>query len=320
MEINPSLWAHLSTFVEVTRSMSFTHAAESLCITQGAVSQRIKSLEAKLGFRLFVRMTRQLTLTQEGSRLLSVLSPALTHVSSEIQDIRNNALCGELYLGLAPTFAQNWLLPRMPDFQRQFPELNLRMRVKASRLNFQNEPVDLAVYYSNQTHADFYCHCLFDEWLIPVCSPQYADEMQLHNGPSALASARFIHCIESIDNLSPNHEWQQWLQHQGWQLDVQQRQIIFNHAEMALLAAIDSMGVAMARSSLLGSMLKDGRLIALYGACKSGYSYYLICPSGEEKRPRCSAFLNWLTAQVQASSAQIREPSEHIASTFLRKV
>ncbi|MBF4377119.1 LysR substrate-binding domain-containing protein, partial [Vibrio anguillarum] len=93
---------------------------------------------------------------------------------AEIEDIRFNELRGELYLGAAPTFAHAWLVPRLAEFQTMYPHLDVKIRVKASKLDFQNQPVDLAIYYGDNTHADFYHYRLFDEYLTPVCTPEYA--------------------------------------------------------------------------------------------------------------------------------------------------
>ena len=139
MDRKQQMLSNMYTFAIAGKFLSFTKAAEELFITQGAVSQRIKSLEEQLGFSLFVRMTRRLELTKEGERLLHALNQSFDVIFSELEDIKFNELRGELYIGAAPTFAQSWLLPRLPDFQRLYPHLNIKLRVKASRLDFQHE-------------------------------------------------------------------------------------------------------------------------------------------------------------------------------------
>jgi LysR family transcriptional regulator, D-serine deaminase activator len=298
MKPTPQQLSHMQTFVVVARLMSFTLASEELCLTQGAISHRIGCLEAALGFKLFVRLTRKLELTEEGERLLATLTHAFRLLDAELDSIRNNELDGELYVGVAPTFALSWLIPRLPDFQRQYPNLNLRLRVKASKLDFEHEPVDMAIYYSNGQHPGFYQARLYEEWLTPVLSPAYAEHLGLSTDAGRLAQANFIHCIEAIDTISPTHEWERWLAAQPLEFDLLSRHTIINHAEMALGAARYAMGVAMGRVSLARPHLERGELIAPLPALPSGLGYDLICPAGLEQRPRYKAFADWLLEQA----------------------
>ena len=149
MLVQQNRLALLHTFEVTASHLSFTRAAEDLHLTQGAVSHRIRHLEELLGFRLFIRMTRKLALTQEGERLLATLSRSLRQISDEIEDIREQDLRGLLHIGIAPTLAQLWLMPRLADFQRSWPSLNLKLKVRAGVVDFHEEQVDLAIYYGN---------------------------------------------------------------------------------------------------------------------------------------------------------------------------
>jgi len=317
------LLANMHTFSVAARLLSFTKAADELCITQGAVSHRIKVLEKQLGFSLFVRMTRRLELTAEGERLLQALTSSFDVIFSEIEDIKFNELRGELYIGAAPTFAQSWLLPKLPSFQSQYPNLNLKLRVKASRLDFQHEPVDLAIYYSDGNHPELYSQRLFDEYLTPVCSPTYYQQ-HFKGQAFEFAQATFIHCSESLESSEPNSEWQRWLKGQalvnggaeqsskgqalegeGWEdLDVLTRVYVFNHSDMAMSAAKNGMGIAMARVSLVEKALQEGELVAPFARVFSGRGYDLVCPKGQQNRPRYRAFVRWLEAQLENKQAQ----------------
>ena len=142
-----SILALLQTFEVTARHLSFTLAAHEMNLTQGAVSHRIRRLEMHIGFRLFIRMTRKLALTEEGKRLLATLSHSLRAINDEIEDIRDQDLRGTLHIGIAPTLAHLWLMPRLPRFQAQWPGLNLQFRVRAGVMDFNEERVDLAIYY-----------------------------------------------------------------------------------------------------------------------------------------------------------------------------
>ena len=304
MDRKQQLLANMHTFSVAAKFLSFTKAAEELCITQGAVSQRIKSLEQQLGFKLFFRMTRKLTLTTEGERLLLAINQSFDVIFSEIEDIKFNELRGELYIGVAPTFGQCWLLPRLPAFQQLYPNLNLKLRVKASRLDFLHEPVDVAIYYSEGHHQGFYSCRLFDEMLTPVCSPRYFTEYL--SGHSSLRDkferVTFIHCTESLEASEPNQEWKLWLQHQQDEtltsLNTMKRTNIFNHSDMAMTAAKNGMGLAMGRESLIQESLASGELIAPFERVSSGRGYDLICLNDQQHRARNAAFIDWLLGCV----------------------
>ncbi|MEF1310891.1 LysR substrate-binding domain-containing protein [Vibrio mytili] len=299
MDNKQSLIANLYTFSVVAKSLSFTQASEELFLTQGAVSQRIKKLEAELGFSLFVRLTRRLELTEEGRRILMTLTNSFDNVFSEIEDIRFNELTGELYMGIAPTFAHLWLMPRLADFQKRYPTLNVKIRVKASKLNFQTEPVDLAIYYGDDVHPDFYHQRLFDEVLLPVCSKEYAEQLGFYKSDQQLKDACFIHCTESLEFLSPQAEWQQWLQQTNRDVDILGHHYVFNHGALAISAAINSMGMLMGRYHLVKPHLESGELVAPFESINSGLGYDLICPKGQEQRPRFQAFLSWMNQQIE---------------------
>ncbi|CAM2789397.1 LysR substrate-binding domain-containing protein [Vibrio mytili] len=299
MDNKQSLIANLYTFSVVAKSLSFTQASEELFLTQGAVSQRIKKLEAELGFSLFVRLTRRLELTEEGRRILMTLTNSFDNVFSEIEDIRFNELTGELYMGIAPTFAHLWLMPRLADFQKRYPTLNVKVRVKASKLDFQTEPVDLAIYYGDDVHPDFYHQRLFDEVLLPVCSKEYAEQLGFYKSDQQLKDACFIHCTESLEFLSPQAEWQQWLQQTNRDMDILGHHYVFNHGALAISAAINSMGMLMGRYHLVKPHLESGELVAPFESINSGLGYDLICPKGQEQRPRFQAFLSWMNQQIE---------------------
>jgi len=300
MDNKQALLTNMHTFSVAARLLSFTKAAEELCLTQGAVSHRIKNLEKELGFSVFVRLTRRLQLTPEGARLLVTLNHSFAEIFSELDDIRFNELSGELYIGASPTFALAWLMPRLPSFQKLYPNLNVKIRIKASKLDFKHEPVDLAIYYGDETHPDLHSQRLFCERLVPVCTPEYAAQFALVKDINNLKEVTFIHCIESLETISATHEWNLWLKEKGATLGCEQRQYQFNHGEMAILAARQGMGVAIGRSVLVQSHIDSGELIAPFGAVNAGLGYDLICSKGQENRPKYQAFLNWILAQNQA--------------------
>ncbi|HHG7050571.1 TPA: LysR substrate-binding domain-containing protein [Klebsiella pneumoniae] len=266
----------MQTFEVTARHLSFTLAAHEMNLTQGAVSHRIRRLEMHIGFRLFIRMTRKLALTEEGKRLLATLSHSLRAINDEIEDIRDQDLRGTLHIGIAPTLAHLWLMPRLPRFQTQWPGLNLQFRVRAGVMDFNEERVDLAIYYGATRYRQQY--------------------RPLSGGdPAALV---WIHACESTDVQNQFAEWRQWCQHSGQALPFDGRYYAVNNHSLAIEMALNGLGVVMGRKTLIQPLLDAGRLVALSeNEAPSPFGYDLICPQENRSRPRFRAFSEWLAAE-----------------------
>ncbi|MCS2163111.1 LysR substrate-binding domain-containing protein [Scandinavium sp. H11S7] len=298
-----STLALLQSFEVAARHMSFTLAAKELNLTQGAMSHRIRLLENYLGFRLFIRMTRKLLLTEEGERLLATLSLSLRAIGDEIEDIRSQSLRGTLHIGVAPTFAQNWLMKRLPEFQTLWPGINLTIKVRAGVMEFHDERVDLAIYYGASRYADLHQERLFDEQLIPVCSPEYARRKGVTQ-MCDLQEGCYIHASESTDSQQSFSEWRIWCEYHGLDIPYRKQHYSFNHYQMAIQAAESGIGVLMGRKLLIQPLLDSGRLVALSElTIASGMGYDLIYPKENSDRIRFKAFIEFLRQQISATSS-----------------
>ncbi|ACQ92614.1 transcriptional regulator, LysR family [Tolumonas auensis DSM 9187] len=289
----------LSTFEVAARYLSFKLAADELCLTPSAISHRIQQLEKQLGFRLFLRMTRKLVLTEDGNRLLRTLTKSLRRIDDEIEDIRYNDLRGTLTLGIAPILGQLWLMPRLPDFQQRWPSLNVMLRVRAGTVNFDEEHIDLAIYYGATHYPDLYRELLFEEQLLPVCSPAYAAQLGLSENPDRLSEACFLHASESTDVQNLFSEWRIWCEASNISLPLEERYYGFNNYTLALQAALNGMGILMGRYILIKPMLESGQLVSPCGPMiPAGRNYELFYPEENAQRPRLKAFTDWMKEQI----------------------
>lgn len=288
-----NMLALLRTFEIAAVHLSFTRTAKTLNLTQGAVSQRIRHLETLLGFRLFIRLTRRLQLTDEGQRLLNVLSLSLKRINDEIEDIRVQGLRGQLSVGLPPTFAFLWLVPRLAEFRMRWPGLNINFRVRAGLVDFNLERVDVAIYYSNLRYPDLYCERLADETLVPVCSPE--SEKRIRTSSDWLADIPFIHASESVDSQDVFSEWREWCQRTNRPLPVEENFMSFNNCQMAIEAAVSGCGVAMGRKRLVKKYIEAGSLVMPFEQeIPAGHGYDLIMPRENLNRPGIVAFSQWV--------------------------
>ncbi|WP_019614690.1 LysR substrate-binding domain-containing protein [Psychromonas ossibalaenae] len=296
MNSKQNLLANMHTFSIAARCLSFTLAAEQLHLTQSAVSHRIKKLEQELGFKVFIRLTRRLALTPEGERLLTMFNHSFDLLFSELDDIRSRELSGELYIGTSPYFASAWLIPRLAEFQALYPNLNIKLQASEKRVDFQFEPIDLAIYYSKGDYPECFSQRLFSGIRLPVCSKQYAEKFKLEQGLQNLKEVNFIHSAS-------DSAWKYWLTKMeldklGIEINCMQRRSLFSHNDLSIEAARFSMGVAMGRLEFVRDQVDSGELVAPFAAVDSGKGYDLVCPQGLQNRAKFQAFSKWIFSQI----------------------
>lgn len=283
----------LHTFSVAARHLSFTKAAEELFLTQGGVSQRIKKLEMQLQFNLFIRKTRKLELTPEGQRVLSVLNSSFESIFSTLSDIQSGELTGSLHIATSPYFASAWLIPKLPSLRQQYPNLSIKLQTKQNQSDFQFEPYDVAIFYSQGRYPNHYSERLFSGKRTPVCSVDYAAEHGLHNGLSALSDVNFIH-------RGDTSAWQYWLDEMNVGIDCEKRCDFYSDNRLAMEAAELSLGVFLARYEFALPLIQAGRLVAPFPHIESGKGYDLVCPKGMETRAKFQAFSCWVHSELDS--------------------
>ena len=278
-------------FEAAARHLNFTQAAKELHVTHGAVSQRIKSLEAHLGTPLFRRSGRGLLLTDDGRQLLERVQAAISEIAEGVEAIRPPNRDRTLTISTPPCFAAYWLLPRLADFNEQHPNMQVDIRATLSLTDFPRDGVDMAVRFGPGTWAGLRAIKLYDEELVPVCSPTFRGG-QLPRVPADLLKVPLLH-----DDRQP---WSIWFEAVGLSYRDTGRGARYSEANLLLPAAIAGLGVALARASLVETDLASGRLVRLFSrSVPTRYSYYIVYPPGSENTGKIQAFQQWLLAQVR---------------------
>lgn len=311
--LNPSLLSWLRCFDAAARARSFTQAAATLCITQGAVSQQVKQLEQWLRCALFLRSPRALVLTPEGLRLHGVLRESFDALEAVLLQLRAPAPGAPLGLSCAPSFAMGWLTPRLGDFFRHHPGLELRVVSEfeaLDRARMAQRGLAAAVRYDPGGYADLDDQPFLDEWLLPVASPAWLAAHPQVRSAADLAPEQLLHDDQAWAGAGPHEEWQQWLavalagQVPGRLASGLHQGRHFNLCQLALAAAQAGQGVAMGRAALVADELADGRLVALFPATPAGPAlrgrarYRLVAPA--DAMPGVAEVLAWLAAQAEA--------------------
>lgn len=291
----------LYTFEVAARHESFALAAEELFLTPSAVSHQINVLEKELNIKLFLRLHRKVQLTPEGNRVFWALQSSLDHLNTEIKAIQNQALAGSLTIYARPSIAQCWLVPKLSDFIQRYPFIQLSILTGNENVNFQRTGVDLALYFDNQPSFQLNYQYLMDEYIIPVCSPEYAEKFTLMNTVENLKHCTLLHDCQAWSNGTGTDEWNSWAAHFNVDLDMSLG-ISFDRSDLALIAAKNNLGITMGRKRLVQKDIENGELVMpfqeMYLRCDQ---HYYIASLKDRQWPKIDAFIEWLTVQSKDS-------------------
>ncbi|MFZ3619092.1 LysR family transcriptional regulator [Leclercia barmai] len=262
----------VEAFIVTARHLNLTHAAKELCLTQGAVSRKIAALEGWFGFPLFERHARGLRLSSQGSALL----PDLRASYEQVLTVADQARAQQTVVRLkVPTCAMRWLVPRLLQVEREQPELQIALTTTNDHsVNFKTESYDAAIVFGTHLSAG---DLLFEEALTPVISP-------LRQG-SAVESLTFLHPTRD------KTDWSLWLEKQAVQSPVMHKNQHFDTMDLAITAAIQGLGVAIADETLVAEDIRAGRLVRPYASSiKTGASYRLVLRESRGKAAGLAAF------------------------------
>ena len=278
-------------FEAAARHLNFTHAAEEMHVTHGAVSQRIKRLEEDLGTPLFRRTGRSMLLTDEGRRLLERVRAAIGEITEGVEAIRSSNRDRILTVSMVPGFATYWLLPRLAEFIERHPDIEVNIRPTLSLTDFTRDEVDMAVRFGPGAWPGLISIKLYDEELVPVCSPAFR-RRRLPRAPGDLLKMPLLH-----DERQP---WSIWFKAVGLDYRDARQRPRYGDQTLLLAAAIAGLGVALARASFVAADLESGRLVRLFSrSVPTRYSYFIVYPPRSKGFGKIQVFQEWLLEQVR---------------------
>ena len=214
--------------------------------------------------------------------------------NQEILDIKNQELSGSLTVYSRPSIAQCWLVPALGDFSRRYPAISLTVLTGNDNVNLQRAGIDLAIYFNDAPSSQLSHHFLMDEAIVPVCTPYYARQLQLTSNPASLRHCTLLHDRQAWSNDSGTDEWFSWAQQFGIELP-QSSGIGFDRSDLAVIAAMNHVGVAMGRKRLVQKRLESGELIAPFGDMTlKCHQYYYVTTLPGRQWPKIDAFIEWL--------------------------
>lgn len=281
----------LYVFEAVTRLGSFTRAAEELNVTQSAVSRQVAALEGYLNVRLFHRERHGITLTPPGEAYKKEIGPAFATIVSATERILNEERSQPLFLRLYPTFAVKWLIPRLPLFHAEHPNIEVRLNTTIAPVDFTREDLDLAIQLTNGDIKGCDSLLLFPDVIQPVCAPS------LLKGDSPLKSIDDLTAHRLLHSHYRKNDWKDWLAFMG-RSDLLSEGMTFPSSVLTYQAASEALGIAIGQTKLLEQDLISGSLVPLFEPIERELGYYALWPEGREPDLKTRKFLSWLKRQI----------------------
>ena len=295
MKRRPPLRA-LVVFEVAARHMSFQLAARELNLTPSAVSHQVKSLEAHLGRPLFVRMNRSLRLTPAGRNYYTFVRDALQKITDGSRALQESPRNETLIIRSGGSFAERWLLPRLPVFLAEHPRIDLVIDTRSPLGNFGASGVDLEIRYGRPTGSDLHVEPLREETILPLCSPM------LLRGPNSLRDIEDLSKHTLIESKLSQVTWSMWLSAQNGSIR-NLRQLLFDTTSLALQAAVYGLGVALEGDFLAREELGSGRLVTPFLLREMAMRVplrFLVIPKAKRNRHNVRSFRDWLMREMQS--------------------
>lgn len=290
----------LRAFEAAARHMSFTRAADELGVTQGAISRQIRTLEDRIGFPMFVRTAQGLRLEHNARVFAQVLQDSFTRIARATDNLIATQTHSVLTIRGYTTFFIRWLIPRLPEFQRDHPDIEIRLVAATDPVDFDRDPVDIGVRYGRGQWHGWRSDLLFMDELFPVCGPGYFVHRSTRSVAASISGSTLLH-----HNLRPG-DWAEWLS----AADVARTKhdnLYFEDLSIVYECARANLGLAIGQRSYVENDLAEGRLIQPFNTIlRRELGYYLVCPAERAEAPKIKLFRDWLLMSSEAHRNELQ--------------
>ncbi len=282
----------LRAFEAVGQRLNFTGAAQSLGVSQSAISRHVISLEALLGVQLFERRPQGLMLTAAGAALLPVVAKSFDRMEQSLNGITSDG-SGQrtLRLHLPPSFAQMLAVPMLQDLRREYPGIALDISSPGT-VGAPPQDVDAAIVYARPEGGTHVSNLLWMIQVTPLCHPDIAERARAAGPAAFLAAAELLHVKLERE---PRHVlWESFARQTGLQVDVG-RGLAFDTACLAAQYAMAGEGIALLDIRLFARELAEGKLVAPFETVvEDGYGYFLNVHPEDLADPIVASFRSWV--------------------------
>lgn len=290
----------IRVFEAAGRTCSFALAAKELDLSSSAVSHAIRKLEAASNIALFTRNTRMVVLTAEGRLLLEYVQRGLAEMNRGFAMVNSDA-SAPLRLHVAPTFASQWLVPRLVRFVKDNPDIDLRISASTDYATFENDDFDLDIVYGEPRPSSNQITPLLIEELTPMCTPALA---------AVINSSQDLYGQTLIQSDGQSVQWKGWFAANDL-YTPNQYGLAFDRSSMGISAAVDGLGVVLESTLLAERELAAGKLVCpLRGRSNSVHyvAHYLVHPRRHRQEDASSRFKRWLLSELSGTVPASAQP------------
>ena len=285
----------MTAFEAAARLGSFRLAAGELGITRSAVSHQVKALEQRLGIQFFRRDARRAELTQAGHIYYPAIREAFDQIETQTRALRPTVNDNELTIQVYFTVALKWLIPRLHDFERRYPDMKVRLSTSYFDWDFDEKHVDAGIILARNKSPQHYYRPLFRSLLTPVCAPE------LMKGPNAIKTPQDLKKHKLLYVYTAEEDWQLWFEAAGVKgLKLSDRLAVDSYI-LAQEAALEGRGVAMTIGPFATEEIKTGRLVQPFPLLvPHRHQWQFACNSEHRMKPKIKRFEDWLVKQIAA--------------------
>jgi LysR family glycine cleavage system transcriptional activator len=288
----------LTAFEASARLGSFRLAAGELGITRSAISHQVKALEQRLGIQLFRRDARRAELTQAGQTYYPPVREAFDQIEAQTRALKPPANDNELTVQVYVTVALKWLIPRLHDFERRFPDMKVRLSTSYFDWDFDEKNVDAGFILARNRQPQHYYRTLFRSMLTPVCSPA------LLAGKGPLKSPQDLKEHKLLYVYTAEEDWHIWLAAAGVEGIRLSDRLAFDSYILAQEAAIEGRGIAMTIGPFATDEIRLGRLVQPFPLLvPHRHDWLFACTGDHRQKAKIRRFEEWLVRQIQADPA-----------------
>ena len=286
----------IKAFEAAARTGSFAGAGAELNVSAAAVSRMVHLLEDRLGIALFERKANRLAVTAAGRAYQAGLTPIFDALASLTAQVTAPSGVRVLTVGVGPTFAMRWLIPRLADFRKEEPDIDVRITTGGAAVPFGDD-WSCGIKLGDGAWPGLVAEPLFAADLLPVCGPRMAQQLKR---PGDLRGPSLLRVAHSPD------DWPLWLKAAGI-ARVTARGLEFQFYGQALQAAVDGLGIAMGIRPYIDDDIAAGRLVAPFDlTVPKGMRWYLVYRSFQNDQRDFAAFRRWIIRSAAGPAAQRR--------------
>lgn len=287
----------LRVFESAARLLSFEKAGLELNISASAVSQQIARLEDKLGLLLFERLHRRIALTDSGRALYKPLTGAFKTIDQALSIAFQSASKESIKIAIYQTWASRWLIPRLSDFSRSWPQLSVEFATGMEDVDLEHTNIDFAVRWHRAGNERADAYKLFDEILVAVCSPSIATNLK---------QGSQLNELSLIQSVNRPDDWTSWMAASGLVGIHGASKLKFSNTSLAIDAAVAGAGILVGQVHLFLSEIESGSLMLLLGSgAKTGLSLYLLESNLSAHKKSTAPLRNWLIREAKQTAARV---------------